>query len=52
MSSSLILYVVALVFLILSFVWALITREVSATLFAVWAIGVIVVFSGFPGIAR
>lgn len=52
MSSSLILYVVALVFLILSFVWALITREVSATLFAVWAIAVIVVFSGFPGIAR
>lgn len=52
MGSTLILYVFALVFLILSFVWAVITREVSATLFAVWAIAVIVVFSGFPGIVR
>lgn len=52
MSSSLILYVIALVFLILSFVWALITREISSTLFAVWAIAIVVVFSGFPGLAR
>jgi positive regulator of sigma E activity len=47
-SSALIIYVIALVFLILSFVWALITREISATLFAVWAIAIVVVFSGFP----
>jgi hypothetical protein len=48
MSSALIIYVIALVFLILSFVWALITREISATLFAIWAIAIVVVFSGFP----
>jgi len=52
MSTSLIIYVFALVFLIMSFVWAVITREISATLFAVWSIAIIVVFSGFPGIAR
>lgn len=50
MSSSLLIYVVALVFLILSFVWAAITREFSATLFTVWSIAIIVVFSGFPGV--
>jgi hypothetical protein len=48
MSTSLIIYVIALVFLIMSFVWALVTREISATLFAIWAIAIVVVFSGFP----
>ena len=49
MSADLILTVVALVFLILSFVWAVLMREVSALLFAVWAIAVIVVFGRLLG---
>jgi hypothetical protein len=50
----LIVYIVALVFLIISFVWALVTREISSSLFAIWAIAIVVVFSGFPwsGLAR
>jgi hypothetical protein len=37
-------FVVALVLLLTSVVWAIVTREVSASLFAVWAIAVIAVF--------
>jgi hypothetical protein len=48
MSTDFIVHIFALVFLILSFVWALITREISATLFALWSIALIVVLSGFP----
>jgi len=52
MSTSLIVAVVALVFLVLSFVWALITREISALLFAVWAIAWIVVVDRIVGVAH
>jgi len=48
MSTDFIVHIFALVFLILSFVWALITREISASLFAIWAIALIVVLSGLP----
>jgi hypothetical protein len=44
----LIVYIVALVFLIMSFVWALMTREISGSLLAIWSIAIVVVFSGFP----
>lgn len=37
-------FLVALVLLLVSVVWAIITREISASLFAVWAIAVIAVF--------
>ena len=37
-------FVVALALLIVSVVWAFVTREVSASLFAVWAIAVIAIF--------
>ncbi len=37
----------ALVFLIISFVWAVYFREVSALLWAVWAIAVIAVLPPF-----
>jgi hypothetical protein len=48
MSADFIVHLFALVFLILSFVWSLVTREVSATLFAIWSIALIVVLAGFP----
>jgi len=48
MSADFIVHIFALVFLILSFVWSLITREVSASLFAIWSIALIVVLAGFP----
>jgi apolipoprotein N-acyltransferase len=48
MSTDFIVHIFALVFLILSFVWALITREISASLFAIWSIALIVVLAGFP----
>ena len=37
-------FLVALVLLLVSVVWAIVTREISATLFAVWAIAVVAVF--------
>jgi len=49
MPASLILTVFALVFLILSFVWALYIREASAILFAVWAIAIVVVIGRIVG---
>lgn len=53
MSTSLVVYVVALVFLIVGFVMAVVTNQIQAPLFWVAAsIAVVVVFSGFPGIAR
>lgn len=53
MLSALIIYVVALVFFILGFVLAAVTNQLQTPLFwVVAAIAVIVVFSGFPGIAR
>jgi hypothetical protein len=48
MSADFLVHIFALVFLILSFVWAVIVREFSATIFAVWSIALIVVLSGFP----
>ena len=40
-----IVFLAALVLLIVSFVWAIVTREVSALLFAVWAVAVLYIFS-------
>ncbi len=37
-------FIAALVLLIVSFVWAVVTREVSALLFAVWAADVLFIF--------
>lgn len=52
MSQTLLLYIFALVFLIVSFVLAIIRQEFSAMLFAIWAIAIVVVFSEFPGVLR
>lgn len=53
MSTPLVIYIVALVFFIVAFVLAVVTNQIQAPLFwLVAAIAVIVVFSGFPGIAR
>jgi hypothetical protein len=38
-------FIVALVLLLCSVVWAIVTREIGASLFAIWSIAVIVVFS-------
>ena len=47
MGADFLVHIFALVFLILSFVWAVITREFTATLFAVWSIALIVVLVNF-----
>lgn len=49
MSTDLLIHIFALVFLIVSFVLAVITNQLqSAMLWGIWSIAIIVVFSGFP----
>ena len=50
MSSEMLVHVFALVFLIISFVMAVLAPDQlrGPTIWAIWAIAVIVVFSGFP----
>lgn len=37
-------FIIALVLLLVSVVWAIVTREIGSTLFAVWAIAVVAIF--------
>lgn len=53
MSPSLVISIVALVFLIVSCVLAIVQNQIAAPqLWALWSIAVIVIFSVFPGKAR
>ena len=40
-------FVIALVFLLVSFIWSVYTREISASLFALWAIACALILPTF-----